>query len=165
MELFVVLLNLAAIIALPVLGFVCGSVAESRHYRSIRERESRWLDKPALTCRTPLDDSRTVARAEMAVGSVVVSVDYFKRILAQLRLFFGGELGAYASLVDRGKREAILRMREACPNADAYLNVRLQTSSLSRGERQMLGSVEVVAYGTAVTYAHGLHPEEAREDG
>jgi len=154
-------LNIAIIISLPLIGFICGTVAEKKHYTSIKEREKQWLQKPLLTQSTPLDDSKAIASSELAIGSVVVSVDYFKRFLAQLRMFFGGELGAYASLVDRGKREAMLRLRESCPNADAYLNVRLQTSSLSRGERKTLGSVEVIAYGTAVTYADGLHSEGA----
>jgi len=156
---YITLINIGIILTLPIIGFLCGAITERRHYASIRDREKQWLTKPVLTNRTPLDASKTIAKSEMAIGSVVVSVDYFKRFLAQLRMFFGGELSAYSSLIDRGKREAILRLRESCPNADAYLNVRLQTSSLSKGEKKTLGSVEVIAYGTAVTYTDDLRPE------
>lgn len=159
LQAYINLVNLAIVLSLPVIGFLCGTIAERRHYASIREREKQWLQKPLLTNSTSLDDSKIIVKSELAVGSVVISIDYFKRFLAQLRMFFGGELGAYSSLIDRGKREAILRLRESHPNADAYINVRLQTASLSRGEHKTLGSVEVIAYGTAVTFENDLRSE------
>ena len=41
----------------------------------------------------------------------MVSVDYFKRFLAGLRMIFGGRVSSYESLLDRARREALLRMR------------------------------------------------------
>ncbi len=161
MEFVGLIINLALIVTLPVVGLICGTIAERRHYKSIHERERLWVSKPMLTCKTPLDDGPEIVDSKMAMGSVVISVDYFKRILAQFRMFFGGELGAYASLIDRAKREALLRMRTSCDGADAYLNVRLVTSTLSAGRRKTVGSVEVVAYCTAVYYSDGLRPEGA----
>lgn len=155
------IINLIFIFGLLLLGYICGSVSERRHYASIRLRESAWLSVPLLTNKTPLDSTAEMSSGDLAVGSVVVSVDYFKRFLSQIRMFFGGEMGAYASLVDRGKREALLRMRESQPDADAFLNVRIATSSLSRGQAKTIGSVEVVAYGTAVQYANGVRSEGA----
>ena len=153
MEEYALILQLGIPILLIVLGFVAGKVAESRHYRRIGIGERAFLDLPAITSQDPMEEGREVAEAKLVIGSVVVSVDYFKRFLAALRMFFGGELGAYASLIDRGKREALLRMKQSWPEADVIVNVRLQTASLSHGEKKTLGSVEVVAYGTAVKYA------------
>jgi uncharacterized protein YbjQ (UPF0145 family) len=45
-------------------------------------------------------------------GSVVVSVDYFKRFLAGLRTLVGGRVTSYETLLDRARREAILRCKE-----------------------------------------------------
>jgi uncharacterized protein YbjQ (UPF0145 family) len=138
-------------VILLLLGFFAGRVAERNHYKSIHEREEKFLTKPAMTTRSA-DDGREIQHATLAVGSVVVSVDYFKRFLSAFRLIFGGELRAYASVLDRGKREAILRMKESNPNADLYLNFRMETASISKGRGKTIGSVEVVAYSTAITY-------------
>lgn len=151
-EVFIVLVLIA-------LGFASGRYLERKHYMSIARRERERLNSPAVTLRT-LPDKRPIASARLAVGSVVVSVDYFKRFLAGFRLFFGGELRSYSPLIDRGRREALLRMKESCPEANLFLNTRLETSSISKGTRgQNIGSVEIVAYSTAITYADAVRPE------
>lgn len=136
---------------LLVLGYVAGQVAEKNHYRSIRAREKKFLHTPVLTAKG-LDDARRVAHATLVVGSVVVSVDYYKRFLALFRNAFGGELRSYSSLIDRGRREALLRMKESTPHADLFLNCRLETASISKGEGKATGTVEVMAYATAVRF-------------
>ncbi len=138
-------------IGLLILSYITGKWIESRHYQSIRQRERLFLARPAITTKT-LDDGRSVEQATLAIGSVVVSVDYFKRFLSAFRMLFGGELGAYAPILDRGKREAILRMKESCPNADFYLNCRLETSAISSGRKNTIGCVEIVAYSTAIRF-------------
>ncbi|MCG8556777.1 MAG: YbjQ family protein [Proteobacteria bacterium] len=140
---------------LLVLGYIAGRIAEQRHYRNLQAREQQWASRPVLSVReleaSPAE--RRVASATLASGSVVVSVDYYKRFLAGLRMLFGGELRSYATLIERGRREAVLRMKESCPDAHAYLNCRLHTSTIARGYRDGLGSVEVLAYATAVRFA------------
>ena len=85
-------------------------------------------------------------------GNVVVSVDYFKRFLAGLRALVGGRIRSYESLVDRARREAILRMKEQAMERGAIVvtAVRIETSSISKGQGQAIGSIEVLAYGTAI---------------
>lgn len=89
-------------------------------------------------------------RSEIAVGSVVVSVDHFKRLFMNIRRIFGGEVCSYSPLIDRGRREALLRMKESCPEANMFLNCRLQTSTISNGKGKSTGCVEVIAYSTAL---------------
>jgi uncharacterized protein YbjQ (UPF0145 family) len=67
------------------------------------------------------------------------------------RRIFGGEVRSYASLIDRGRREAILRMKEQYPDADLYINTRVETSTITNGKGKTIGCVEVIAYSTAVT--------------
>ena len=59
----------------------------------------------------------------------------------------------YESLLDRGRREAILRMKEqaiAWGGTQIY-NVRLETSNIgSQGGGKGLAALEVTAYGTAI---------------
>jgi uncharacterized protein YbjQ (UPF0145 family) len=131
-------------LALILLGFFAGRLAERNHYTSIHKREDEFLSQPAATTRT-IEEGREVQSAELAVGSVVVSVDYYKRFLSAFRMLFGGVL-------DRGKREAILRMKESSPTADVYLNFRMETATISKGKRKAIGSVEIVAYSTAIKF-------------
>ena len=94
-----------------------------------------------------------MVRMELVAGCIVVSIDYFKRILAALRNIFGGNLSSYDPLVDRARREAVLRMKEQCPGASQIFNVRIETSSIFKTSKKgSVGSVEVLAYGTAVTF-------------
>ena len=43
-------------------------------------------------------------------------------------------------------------MKESCPDADQIINLRLETSSITKGNRKQIGSVEVLAYGTAIYF-------------
>lgn len=135
-----------------VLGFFIGKAKERSHYRRIRVREKGFLDKPAITSKLP-QPGREVASTDLAIGSVVVSIDYYKRFLSGFRRLFGGELKSYSPLLDRGKREAILRMKESVQGADEYICCRLETSTISSGKGKAVGTVELIAYSTAITYA------------
>jgi len=143
--------DLTILLVLLALGYGAGTLAEKRHYRSIMEREERFLHLPLTTTRkVELDDSN-VERAMLVVGSVVISVDYFKRLLAGLRNIFGGTVKSYETLIDRARREALLRMQEKAHGASMIINVRLETSTIGkRAFKGKLGSVEAIAYGTAI---------------
>lgn len=144
------------LLALPCLGYIFGTIAESRHYTSIREREKGFLGLPAVNVKKMGQTEQHpdhIEKAALVQGSVVISIDYFKRILAGIRNFFGGKVGAYESLLDRARREAVLRMKESCPDADIILNTRIETSAIGQtSERRVVGSIEAIAYGTAITY-------------
>lgn len=138
-------------LALILLGYFFGKRAEKKHYASIRQREKALLRLPATTSKFPMDVSLPmIERSQLVTGSVVISIDYFKRILAMLRAIVGGPVQSYETLLDRARREAILRMKESCPDADQIINVRLETSSISNGAAKSIGSVEIIAYGTAI---------------
>ena len=133
------------------LGYGVGRLAERRHYRSIFAREDQFRDLIVVTCKTP-PPGTAAPEIRLVMGSVVISVDYFKRFLASLRLVFGGRVHTYESLLDRGRREAILRMQANARalGATMIFNMRFETASISKGARDTLGSVEVLAYGTAL---------------
>ena len=90
----------------------------------------------------------------LVCGSVVISSDYFKRILASLRGIVGGRVKSYESLLDRSRREAILRLKEQAlqQGANLIVNLRLETSAIGNSANQKghIGSVETFAYGTAL---------------
>ncbi len=151
MEAFAELWQLLFVIVLLILAFFTGSIAERRHYKSIRRREDALSDVVVVVAKT-LPPSNPAPATTLVRGSVVVSVDYFKRFLARLRMIFGGRIHTYESLLDRARREAILRMQEQARELGASMifNMRFETSSISKGRRDAVGTVEVLAYGTAV---------------
>lgn len=140
-----------------VLGYVFGRATEASHFRSIIARENTLLHLPATSMKAPVAPT-PVERAELVYGSVVISVDYFKRALAALRSFVGGRVAAHESLLDRARREAVLRMKESCPNAHEIVNLRLETSAISTSSTGSVASVEVVAYGTAIYFGTAPSP-------
>ena len=146
--------NLGVPILIIVTALIVGSALERRHYRSIDQREKELGRIPLLNGkRYPVD--RPVNSARFVSGSVVISYDHFKRFLAGLRMIFGGEVKSYVSLVDRGRREAILRLKEKCADADLIVNLRIETSSISKGKKKRsIGAVEVFAYATAIWYSN-----------
>ena len=89
---------------------------------------------------------------QLVSGSVVISSDYFKRFIAGLRMLIGGRLNTYESLLDRARREAILRMREEAKalGATQIFNVKLETISIGGRNPNSVSCLEVLAYGTAV---------------
>jgi uncharacterized protein YbjQ (UPF0145 family) len=147
-------MELIILLILIGVGFGAGTIAEKKHYRSIEEREGKFLRLPAVTAKNMLTQDSEIQKAEIVQGSVVISIDYFKRLLASLRNFFGGQVKSYETLVDRARREATLRMKEQAPGADIILNTRIETSTIggSANRRKSIGSIEAIAYGTAVTY-------------
>jgi uncharacterized protein YbjQ (UPF0145 family) len=144
-------IDLIVFVSLLALGYFFGRWAEARHYRSIRKREKMFQNLPAIASKFP-PAYRQPHDSRLVMGSVVISVDYFKRFLAGLRNLFGGRMRSYETLVDRARREAILRMKEQAFRAGGKMvfNIKLETASISKGRKNTIGSVEVLAYGTAL---------------
>jgi uncharacterized protein YbjQ (UPF0145 family) len=147
--------DLLILLFLIALGYLSGSFVEKRHYRSIKKREQDLLKLPAVTIRTvDIADDR-IKNARLVSGSAVISIDYFKRFLAGLRHIFGGTVISYESLIDRARREAVLRMKAAAKSTDIIVHVRIETATIGRkANRKGVGCLEAVAYGTALTLLH-----------
>lgn len=145
--------DLFLFLGLMVVGYTCGSIAEKRHYKSIINREKELVKLMVVNAEGRFAEG-AVKNAFLVNGSTVISNDYFKRLLAILRNIFGGRVKAYESLIDRSRREAILRMKEEASARGAHMiiNLRLETSTIGRSanRKNRIGSIETLAYGTAV---------------
>ena len=161
-------LDIIIVFALLALGYFFGQSLEKSHYRSIIKRESQLRSIPVIASKI-LPDEFLPCQTTLVSGSVVISVDYFKKFVAGLRSIVGGRIASYESLIDRARREAVLRMKQEAKrlNADYVFNIKMETSSISKGRENSIGSVEVLAYGTAVmiektnTPANELPDEDA----
>jgi uncharacterized protein YbjQ (UPF0145 family) len=142
-------------------AYLIGTIIEKRHFRNIRQREQDYRAMPVVSFNTMPDDWNAAA-STLVAGSIVISLDYFKRVIAGLRGIVGGRVKTYEPLLDRARREAVLRMIEDARQQgyDAIFNVRLETSRLanSRGDGQGTAGVEMLAFGTAVKRASRFAP-------
>jgi len=89
------------------------------------------------------------AELGLVQGSTVRGKHIGKDIAAFFKGLIGGEIKGYSDLLVEGREEAIERMRADGKKlqADAIVNVRITTSSITGG------AVELMAYGTAVKLA------------
>lgn len=142
------LLELGILVTLLAIGFFAGRAIERRHYASIRAREKQYRDVRAFMMRFP-PDRIAPQEAFLVTGTVVVSADYFKTFVAGLRNLFGGRFRAYESLMERARREALLRLKSEARRRGANLvvSVRFETTSITSG---WAPSIEVFVYGTAL---------------
>ncbi len=134
---------------LLIVAFFWGGHVERRHYASIKEREGKLPRIPVINFdrnNFPHD----VASVKMVTGNTVIAADYFKTILSQLVSVFGGNIAVLESVLDRGRREALVRMKQQALDADFIANLRLETTTLSAEGGREMPKVEVYAYATAV---------------
>jgi len=147
------MINLVVILVLVLLGYYIGSRRERQHYKSIVKREKELIKLPVITGKKLIKRHKEFERVELVTGSVVISVDYFKRMYASLKNIFGGRIIPYESLIDRGRREAVLRMKESAQGASIIANMRIETAAVGNNAGQGgIGSIEVISYGTAINY-------------
>lgn len=89
---------------------------------------------------------RVLKHLGLVQGSTVRSKHVGKDILAGFKNIVGGELKGYTELLQEAREEATDRMVKQAEaiGANAVLNVRFSTSSITQG------AAELHAYGTAV---------------
>ncbi|MDR1367195.1 MAG: YbjQ family protein [Candidatus Accumulibacter sp.] len=149
------LIAVGVTVVLLVVAYFFGVIGEKKHYSSIRAREAELSGILIFNEKMP---PALYAGHEFALvsGSVVMSSDYFRQMIAALKKLFGGRLTSFESMMDRGRREAILRMKEEAVRigAKVIFNVRLETCMLTKnqggGGQQGLACAELFAYGTAL---------------
>jgi uncharacterized protein YbjQ (UPF0145 family) len=137
-----------------IIAYAAGSILERRHFENIRTREEALHGFPVVSFDT-LPPDWNAGSSDLVTGSVVISLDYFKRIIGGLRGIIGGRIKTYEPLLDRARREALLRMTEEAKRRGfhAVINVRLNTSRLANaaGNGKGTAGVEMLATGTAIT--------------
>ena len=145
-----IVLNFGIPVALIVVAYFTGSLFERRHFRRIIKKENELRDILAFAIRRVPQDL-DLSEPKLVCGSAVISVDYFKTFAAGLRGIIGGRIGAYESLLERARREAIVRMKDDARRhgGNIVLNVKLESVRIYAGGGRATVSVEAMAYGTA----------------
>jgi len=146
------IIEIVLFLVLLAIGVFAGRANERRHYRELAEAEEALRDIAVSNRGSP--EAGTFSGGTLVVGSVVIAEDFFKRVAAGLKSLVGGNLRGYETLLERGRREAIVRMKQEARRLGAthVVNVRLETASLSEdwSGRQPMFSAEFIAYGAAL---------------
>jgi len=146
------MIQLGLILALLVAGYFLGTAREKSHFKSLREREQN-LNVISWRSNGKKEKFENIRESALVMGHVVIGQDYFKSFLASLINIVGGRVGVYESLLDRGRREALCRLRQDAKEwgCTEVVNVRFETALIGQNQgKQKGGAVEVFAYGTAV---------------
>lgn len=135
-------------------GYIFGKWNEDKHLQDLKEREKVLAH--VRTRNTGKKETFANAEGVLVSGSVVVAQDAFKAFLASLVLLVGGRISVYESLMERARREAVLRAKEQAQilGATEMVNVRLQTAAVGfsskNNQPSQSSSVEVLCYATAL---------------
>ena len=154
-------MELLVLLVTPVMllgAWISGGVLERRHLKSLLLLESGSSGVLAITIED-LPPDWHVESCELVMGNVVISQDYFKRVAASIKSVFGGNIGVLEPLLERARREALIRMKGVAHarGYDTIINVRIETATLasSRGNGKGTAGVEILAFGTAISLSNG----------
>jgi len=135
-------------------AWISGSLLERRHLKNLLLLESGSRSLLAVTTED-LPPDWHVESCELVMGNVVISQDYFKRVAASIKGIFGGNLRVLEPLLERARREALIRMKGVAHarGYDTIVNVRIETATLASARRDGKGTagVEILAFGTAIS--------------
>jgi uncharacterized protein YbjQ (UPF0145 family) len=141
------LINFGLPVALLLGGWLIGGRRERAHLRDLARREARNADilRTDLRAYGPADPA---AGACLVTAEVVIGSDYCKAFFAGLRKLIGGNLRSYETLLERARREAVMRLVEQARSQrfDALCCIRVETSSVGKG---LMPMVAVLASATA----------------
>jgi uncharacterized protein YbjQ (UPF0145 family) len=148
------IINISVFLILLGLGYFVGSFRERRHFKDIERREAALSYMVKSDLQT-IPENWIIEDRTLVVGCTVVALDYFKIVVSSLRNLFGGRILSLESLVERARREAVLRMLEEAQkiSANAVWNIRLETVTVGGSQsvkKQATSGVEIIAYGTAL---------------
>ncbi len=150
-------LNFALTPTMLLGAWISGRIIENRHLNNLLLLESGSSDVLAVTIED-LPPDWHVESCELVMGNVVISQDYFKRFAAGIKGIFGGNIRVLEPLLERARREAMIRMKGVA-HAHGYstiINVRIETSTMANSRRGGKGTagVEILAFGTAISLSN-----------
>lgn len=131
---------------LLLIGVFFGSRAQKKHVANLTAREAAMSHMTVTNLKTlPATGKPPI----LVTGSVVIAFDYFRRFIAKFVMLVGGRISMYETMLDRARREALLRLLEEAHAAGSreVHNVRFEFSRVGDTTK---GGAELLAYGTAV---------------
>ncbi|WP_064621907.1 YbjQ family protein [Moraxella catarrhalis] len=130
-------------LVLVAIGWYFGTRAERGHLKSLIIDEQKYQHIQVSNER--FYEPKGVNESILVVGSVVIAQDKFKQAVAAILSLFGKNLTVYETLLDRARREAVLRAKRQANDAGCHALYGLRFEMT-----EVQGGVEILAYGVAV---------------
>lgn len=130
-------------LVLVAIGWYFGTRAERGHLKSLIIDEQKYQHIQVSSER--FYEPKGVNESILVVGSVVIAQDKFKQAVAAILSLFGKNLTVYETLLDRARREAVLRAKCQANDAGCHALYGLRFEMT-----EVQGGVEILAYGVAV---------------
>ena len=149
----IVLLDWLIFTAVPFLIlWVTAHLLVRRHRRRLEAGEAQKTLPVVLTRAPVAEDS---GRARFVWSSVVISHAAVRSLPVLWRRLVGGRIGALERMLERGRREAVLRLRKAAhaQGCDCVIGVRFAAQGIGIGSDGGFLGVEILAYGTGLATA------------
>ncbi len=136
---------------LLLIGVFFGTRAHKKHIADLEAREAAMAHMIVTNLKTlPVSGQPPI----LVTGSVVIAFDYFRRFIATFVMLVGGRITMYEDMLDRARREALLRLLESAHASGSceVHNVRFEFSRVGSSAKgaNVGGGAELLAYGTAV---------------
>jgi uncharacterized protein YbjQ (UPF0145 family) len=152
-------MELLSLVITPVVllgAWISGTILERRHLKKLLLLEGGSRSVLAITIED-LPQHWDVESCGLVMGNVVISQDYFKRVAASIKGIFGGNIRVLEPLLERARREALIRMKGVAHarGYDTIINVRIETATLANAGT---AGVEVLAFGTAISFVGSAAP-------
>ena len=130
-------------LVLIAIGWYFGARAERGHLKSLIIDEQKYQHIQVSSER--FYEPKGVNESILVVGSVVIAQDKFKQVVAAMLSLFGKNLTVYETLLDRARREVVLRAKRQANDAGCHALYGLRFEMT-----EVQGGVEILAYGVAV---------------
>lgn len=130
-------------LVLVAIGWYFGTRAERGHLKSLIIDEQKYQHIQVSSER--FYEPKGVNESILVVGSVVIAQDKFKQAVAAILSLFGKNLTVYETLLNRARREAVLRAKRQANDAGCHALYGLRFEMT-----EVQGGVEILAYGVAV---------------
>lgn len=130
-------------LVLIAIGWYFGTRAERNHLKSLMADEQKYQHIQVSSER--FYEPKGVNESILVVGSVVIAQDKFKQVVAAMLSLFSKNLTVYETLLDRARREAVVRAKRQANDAGCHALYGLRFEMT-----EVQGGVEILAYGVAV---------------
>lgn len=142
-----VLISYAWPLLLLLIGWSVGRIKIRNHRTRLNQLENKLQQIRLHNVKYKGANDDADVTADMLNASLVLSIDIFQRFLATFTQLTGGEHYNYTDLLDRGRRDALLRLKTQAHilGANDIYNIKIQSATIGAGK-----GIEILAYGTAI---------------
>lgn len=156
-------LAICVALGVPLIGIIGGRINEYRHLRKLNQREAQNCDFIVTQLKSFPALQTGESPPKILFAETVIASDYLKTFLASIRGIWGGEVSSYQRMLDRARRETLLRLIDSAREQgfNAICNVRLETADVGGGTttrgKKAIPMAAILGSATGYQASHRSH--------